>query len=129
MKTVQWVYLYYTRGIRATNAWEWFFPFNYSVHANLFAEYIKINPLISYGFEKTDPSHPHEQLLRVIPPSSKYLIPSYLHEHVDRLAKEYTLFEIDRAGKRQEWEATTIVDFVELGEDIEPSFRPLDRPS
>jgi len=33
---------------------------------------------------------------------------------VERLAKEYTLFEIDRAGKRQEWEATTIVDFVEL---------------
>jgi 5'-3' exoribonuclease 1 len=114
MKTVQWVYLYYTRGIRATNAWEWFFPYNYSVHANLFVEYIKSKPLISYGFQKTKPSHPHEQLLRVIPPSSKYLIPSYLHEHVDRLAEKYTLFEIDRSGKRQEWEATTIVDFVEL---------------
>jgi 5'-3' exonuclease len=50
----------------------------------------------------------------VIPPSSKHLIPSYLHEHVEYLAKKYTLFEIDRAGKRQEWEATTIVDFVEL---------------
>jgi 5'-3' exonuclease len=113
MKTVQWVYLYYTRGIRATNACEWFFPYNYSVHANLFVEFIKSQPFISYGFKKTKPSHPHEQLLRVIPPSSKYLIPSHLHERVDRLAKEYTLFEIDRAGKRQEWEATTIVDFVE----------------
>ena len=117
MKTVQWVYLYYTRGIGATNAWEWFFPFNYSIHANFFVEYIRNNTLISYGFKKTKPSHPDEQLLRVIPPSSKYLIPSYLHEHVDRLAEKYTLFEIDRAGKRQEWEATTIVDFVEL--DIE----------
>jgi len=114
MKTVQWVYLYYTRGMRATNAWGWFFPYNYSVHANLFVEVIKFQPYISYGFKKTKPSHPHEQLLRVIPPSSKCLIPSYLHEHVERLAKEYTLFEIDRAGKRQEWEATTIVDFVEL---------------
>ena len=115
MKTVQWVYLYYTKGIHATNAWEWFFPYNYSVHANIFVEYIKFQPFISYGFEKTNPSHPHEQLLRVIPPSSKYLIPSNLHEHVDRLAEKYTLFEIDRSGKRQEWEATTIVDFVELG--------------
>lgn len=125
MKTVQWVYLYYTRGIGATSAWEWFFPFNYSVHANFFVEYIKINTLISYGFEKTKPSHPHEQLLRVIPPSSKYLIPSYLHEHVDRLAEKYTLFEIDRAGKRQEWEATTIVDFVEL--DIKVTRQYIDK--
>lgn len=116
MKTVQWVYLYYTKGIQTTNAWEWFFPYNYSVHANIFVEYIKLHPLIiSYGFKKTKASHPHEQLLRVIPPSSKYLISSNLHEHVDRLAKKYTLFEIDRSGKRQEWEATTIVDFVELG--------------
>jgi 5'-3' exonuclease len=106
------VYLYYTKGIRATNAWEWFFPYNYSVHANLFTEY---TPFISFGFKKTKPSHPDEQLLRVIPPSSKYLIPSYLHEHVDLLAEKYTLFEVDRSGKRQEWEATTIVDFVELG--------------
>jgi 5'-3' exoribonuclease 1 len=118
MKTVQWVYLYYTKGIRATNAWGWFFPYNYSVHANLFVEYNKLYPFISYGFKKTKPSHPHEQLLRVIPPSSKHLIPSYLHEHVDHLAEKYSLFEIDRSGKRQEWEATTIVDFVELGEEI-----------
>jgi len=135
MKTVQWVYLYYTRGMRATNAWEWFFPYNnawewffpynYSVHANLFVEFIKLQPYISYGFEKTKPSHPHEQLLRVIPPSSKYLIPSYLHEHVEHLAKKYTLFEIDRAGKRQEWEATTIVDFVEL--DIKVTRQYIDK--
>lgn len=113
LKTVQWVYLYYTKGIRATNSWEWFFPYNYSVHASLFVEHAP--PFISFGFKKSKPSHPDEQLLRVIPPSSKYLIPSYLHAHVDRLAEKYTLFEIDRAGKRQEWEATTIVDFVELG--------------
>lgn len=125
LKTVQWVYLYYTKGIRATDAWEWFFPYNYCVHANLFVEY---TPFISFGFKKTKPSHPDEQLLRVIPPSSKYLIPSYLHEHVDRLADKYTLFEIDRSGKRQEWEATTIVEFVELG-GIVTRARPIEKTS
>jgi 5'-3' exonuclease len=114
MKTVQWVYLYYTKGIAATQAWNWFFPYQYTLHADVFVEYMEDQPFISYGFEKTKPSHPDEQLLRVIPPVSKYLIPSYLHEHVDRLAEKYTLFKVDKSGKRQEWEATTIVDFVEL---------------
>lgn len=114
MKTVQWVYLYYTKGIAATQAWNWFFPYQYALHADIFVKCLESQPYISYGFQRTTPSHPNEQLLRVIPPVSKYLIPSYLHEHVDRLADQYTLFTIDKSGKRQEWEATTIVDFVEL---------------
>ena len=118
MKTVQWVYLYYTRGINATKAWNWFFPYNYTLHADAFVEYIKKRPHVSYGFQRTTPSHPHEQLLRVIPPASKYLIPSYLHEYADSLAEKYTTFEIDMSGKRQEWEAVTVVDFVTLDENI-----------
>jgi len=118
MKTVQWVYLYYTRGINATKAWNWFFPYNYTLHADTFVKYIKDFPHVSYGFQKTMPSHPHEQLLRVIPPESKYLIPSYLHEYADSLAEKYTTFEIDMSGKRQEWEAITVVDFVTLDAGI-----------
>jgi 5'-3' exonuclease len=114
MKTVQWVYLYYTKGIAATQDWNWFFPYHYALHADLFVEIMTEQPFISYAFKKTKPSHPYEQLLRVIPPSSKYLIPEHLHDHVDRLAEKYTLFHVDKAGKRQEWEATTIVDFVEV---------------
>jgi len=123
MKTVQWVYLYYTKGISATQAWNWFFPYHYALHADAFVKCIEKNPIISYGFKKTYPSHPDEQLLRVIPPTSKYLIPSYLHKHVDRLAKKYTLFEVDKSGKRQQWEATTIVDFVELDINVSRTLR------
>jgi 5'-3' exoribonuclease 1 len=107
MKTVQWVYFYYIKGIQS---WDWFYPYNYTLHADDFTELIL--PIVIYGFKKSKPSHPHEQLLRVIPPSSKYLIPSYLHDEMDRLAEVATTFEIDKAGKRQEWEAITIVDFV-----------------
>ncbi len=108
MKTVHWVYLYYARGIKS---WDWFYPYNYTLHADDIVQYMP--QITSFGFGKrTQPSHPHEQLLRVIPPLSKYLIPSYLTEEMDRLSREATTFKIDRAGKRQEWEAITIVDFV-----------------
>jgi 5'-3' exonuclease len=118
MKTVQWVYLYYTKGINATKAWDWFYPYHYTLHANSFVECIRKRPIISHRFKKTKPSHPHEQILRVIPSSSKYLIPVYLHEYAERLAERYTTFEIDKSGKRQEWEAITVVDFVMLEEGI-----------
>jgi len=118
MKTVQWVYLYYTKGINATKAWNWFYPYHYALHANSFVKQLKENPFISYGFKKTKPSHSYEQLLRVIPSSSRYLIPSNLHEYADRLTERYNTFEIDKSGKRQEWEAVTIVDFVTLDEKI-----------
>jgi 5'-3' exonuclease len=114
MKTVQWVHKYYTKGINATQAWSWFFPFNYALHANYFVEYLKVKPIISYRFEKTKPSHPHEQLLRVVPISSKALIPENLQEYAKELAEKNTLFEIDLSGKRQEWEAVVIVNFVKI---------------
>jgi 5'-3' exonuclease len=122
MKTVQWVYLYYTKGIRTDNksfnSWGWFYHYNYAPHASDFIKGIRTLQIISFGFKPMRPSYPHEQLLRVLPPSSKYLLPSYLHDYMDRLGARYTTFKTDKAGKRQEWEAVTIVDFVELDENI-----------
>lgn len=108
MKTVQWVYHYYSKGIPS---WDWFYPFNYTLHADSFAEHCPIN-ILKFGFKQSKPSHPHEQLLRVIPLSNKYLLPSYLHKELERISKTANTFKIDKAGKRQEWEAITIVDFV-----------------
>jgi 5'-3' exonuclease len=114
MKTVQWVHKYYTKGINATQAWSWFYPFNYALHANYFVTCLKAKPIISYGFKKTKPSHPYEQLLRVVPISSKALIPEHLQEYAKELAEKNTLFEIDLSGKRQDWEAVVIVNFVKI---------------
>jgi 5'-3' exoribonuclease 2 len=111
MKTVQWVYLYYTKGI---TGWDWFYPYHYSLHADIFVDYIKDRHIISYGFTKSTPSHLDDQLLRVIPFSCKHLLPMHLHDRAERLSEKYTTFKIDKAGKRQEWEAVTIVDFVNL---------------
>jgi 5'-3' exonuclease len=106
MKTVYWVYIYYTEGI---SDWDWFYPFNYSLHASEMVE--NMTDIIIFGLNKSNPSHPHEQLLRVIPVESKSFIPEYLWEELERINKD-SFFKIDKEGKRQLWEAITIVNFV-----------------
>jgi 5'-3' exoribonuclease 1 len=107
LKTVYWVVTYYTAGIRD---WDWFYPYNYTLHAKELAEFIP--DIVVYALDtQTKPSHPHEQLLRVIPPESKQFVPEYLWPALDGLNADY-VFKVDPAGKRAMWEATTIVNFV-----------------
>lgn len=108
LKTVQWVYHYYSTGIPS---WDWYYPYNYTLHSDDFSTLCPIN-VIKFLFYKSQPCHPHEQLLRVIPPMNKHLVPLYLHDELDRISKVANTFKIDKAGKREEWEAITIVDFV-----------------
>jgi 5'-3' exonuclease len=114
LKSAQWVYEYYSKGIPS---WDWYYPYNYTLHANDFAEYCPLN-LLKFSFRMSEPSHPHEQLLRVIPPLNKHLIPFYLSKEFEKISKISNTFKIDKAGKREEWEAVTIVDFVELDSKI-----------
>lgn len=111
LKTVQWVYFYYTKHLTTMPSWNWYFPFNYMLHAGDFKDNTPLN-ILKFNFLESKPSHHHEQLLRVIPPKSKYLIPSYLHSEFDKISSLFNLFKIDKTGKREEWEALTIVDFV-----------------
>ena len=105
VKTVQWVLLYYTHGIPS---WNWYYPHHYAPFADAFVKHVPTN-VKKFNFAISTPSHPHEQLLRVMPPKSKHLIPEHLH-HI--LLKLPTRFEVDKSGKREEWEAVTIVDFI-----------------
>jgi 5'-3' exonuclease len=107
MKTVQWVYIYYSRGIPS---WDWFYPHNYALHADDFVRYMPDVP--RFGFRQSTPCHPHEQLLRVLP--NKKFVPKYLHEKMDEILEKYQTFEIDKSWKRQDWEAVVIVDFVDV---------------
>jgi 5'-3' exonuclease len=111
MKTVQWVYLYYKEG---TTYWDWFYPYHYALHADIFVDYIEDTRIISYSFKKSLPSSTDDQLLRVIPFASKNLLPLHLHDRAEKIAIQYPRFKIDNSGKREEWEAITIVDFVNL---------------
>lgn len=114
LKSTQWVYEYYSKGIPS---WNWYYPYNYTLHANDFVKYCPLN-VLKFSFQLSEPSHPHEQLLRVIPPFNKHLIPVYLHEEFEKISNKSNTFKIDKVGKREEWEAVTIVDFVELDSKI-----------
>lgn len=127
MKTVQWVFDYYSKPLldgtklrqssqfswyqSGVPSWDWYYPFNYTLHANDFVTFMPTN-IVRFRFHRSKPSHHHEQLLRVIPSINRYLIPDYLLKEFDRITKEATTFKIDKSGKRQDWEAVTIVDFV-----------------
>lgn len=104
-KGIQWVVTYYTIGIPS---WTWYYPYHYTLHTNFFTKFAPYN-VTMFRFQYGQPSTSHEQLLRVMPPKSKNLIPKSLHEKLDELP---TTFKIDKAGKRQEWEAIIIVDFI-----------------
>lgn len=66
--------------------------------------------------EPAKPFKPFEQLLLVLPPGSKELLPkSYQKLMTDpKFSKFYlTEFECDLNGKKQEWEAVIKIPFIE----------------
>lgn len=108
LKTVYWVFLYYTKCTRLD--WDWFYPYNYTLHAADFVEHIKED----YDFEfdtSTTPCHHYDQLLRVVPPQSKNILPECLRNKLEEINKNF-VYEVDFSGKRFEWEAVTIVNNV-----------------
>lgn len=108
LKTVYWVYLYYTKCTKLD--WDWFYPYNYTLHAADFVEHMKENYEFIFDTSST-PCHHHDQLLRVVPPQSKNILPEFLREKLDEINKN-NVYKVDYAGKRFEWEAITIVNNV-----------------
>jgi 5'-3' exonuclease len=108
LQSVYWVYLYYMKCDKLD--WNWFYPYNYTLHAADFVEHMNEN----YEFEfdlSTTPCHHHEQLLRVVPPQSKNILPLFLRNKLDEINKN-CVYEVDYTGKRFAWEAITIVNNV-----------------
>lgn len=107
-QTVYWIYLYYTKCSKLD--WNWFYPYNYTLHAADFVEHMNEN----YEFEfdlATTPCHHNEQLLRVVHPQSRNILPEFLRNRLDEINQNH-VYEVDNAGKRFEWEAITIVNNV-----------------
>lgn len=107
LKTIQWVLRYYMDGIPS---WDWYYPYSFTLFASDFAQDL---PFITwFGFQPSEPCSLDNQLLRIIPVQSKTIVPFQLRSRLEQLAQHFTLFKIDLEGKRQEWEATVIVDFI-----------------
>jgi 5'-3' exoribonuclease 1 len=113
IKGLQWVIHYYCVGIPS---WDWFFPYNYAPFLD------DLKNCTNYKFKPypiTQPSDPFQQLLAVLPPQSKLLIPkdlgNIMTDKISPLFKYYPDdFEIDVEGKRAEWEAIPILPILDF---------------
>lgn len=65
---VQWILGYYYHGVPS---WSWFFPYHYAPFLSDIRDFSEIQ----IDFELGTPFHPFEQLLAVLPPASKELLP------------------------------------------------------
>lgn len=104
---MNWVINYYLYGIPS---WTWTYPYLYSPFIKEIVEYIsdwKPKP-----FVMGEPCPPFLQLVYVLPPQSKELLPSPLDGIV---AKKDTSFTIDMAGKRFDWQAVIVLPDQDLG--------------
>ena len=115
---LEWVQYYYHS--EAKN-WQWYFPFHYSPLATDLVDYLtnasKNSRLTRVSNKYLEPILPFQQLLCVVPPRSKSLLPRYLQTLYNKgsLLKYYpTRYKIDLEGKTREWEGIAILPFIDL---------------
>jgi 5'-3' exoribonuclease 1 len=118
LKGVQWVMLYYSKGMPD---WSWFYPYQYSPFLCDLVKAISDQPTIE--FNKTSrPLQPLQQLLLIIPPASRELLPAPLAsllEDESPIKHFYpTKFDIDLSGKRREWQGIPILPSIDISQVI-----------
>ena len=109
-----WCVQYYHRG---TAAWDWYYPYLY---APLASDLVNLADLdFAFPSSNSRPFTPLMQLLSVLPPQSKQLLPQAYADAMDHplLRDAYPdTFEVDPNGKHQPWEAVVLIPF--LNEDV-----------
>lgn len=118
LQGLEWVYYYYHA---EPKNWQWFFPYHYSP---LVADIVDYLTNASNGSRLTRVSNkilgpilPFQQLLCVVPPRSKKLLPRYLRSVYEKqsLSQYYpTKYVIDLEGKTREWEGIALLPFIDL---------------
>lgn len=112
-EALQWVMLYYFRGVPS---WGWFFPFHYAPMASDMTGL----PDLTIAFALGAPFKPFQQLLGCLPAASSGFLPaSYaalMKEPWSPLLSFYpdvAHIKIDQNGKRNPWEAVTLIPFIQ----------------
>lgn len=110
---MQWVLKYYTSGMPD---WNWYYPYQYSPFISDLI--LGITEMSEIKFKSSKPLLPFQQLLLILPPPSKYLLPFPLNKLLDSDSpiKEYYPddFEIDLSGKRKEWQGIPILPEINI---------------
>lgn len=110
LEGMQWVINYYKIGIPD---WRWQYNYFYAPFLCDLAEHT--STYINCDFVKHEPVEPFMQLLCVLPPSSKDLLPTALQSilYHNSCKKFYPdTFDIDVSGKRREWEGIVKLPFI-----------------
>lgn len=132
-----WVLKYYREGCPS---WKWHYPFHYSPPLELILPYIDEH---ESEFEEEYPNKPLIQLLAVLPPQSRDLLPEEIQPLIDsdELKDFYPeKFETDLNGRKAEWQATVLIpqididlleekfNEIELSEELEESLNKVEFP-
>lgn len=116
LEGLEWVQFYYHA--KAKN-WHWYYPYHYTPLVKDLVGYLTTagNSLSRISTQESEPVLPFQQLLCVVPPKSKYLLPKYLHPvYEDPKLKEFypEKYKIDLEGKNREWEGIALLPFIRL---------------
>ncbi|ELA41905.1 uncharacterized protein VICG_01089 [Vittaforma corneae ATCC 50505] len=108
IKGLEWVYNYYFYDMPS---WEWYYPYHFAP----FMTDLALVKDVKFKFTTGRPLKPLEQLLTVLPPSSKDLLPSCLHSVFDEFKEYYpTEFKLDMFQKCMDWQAVPILPFINV---------------
>ena len=119
-----WVLKYYREGCPS---WKWHYPYHYAPPLELILPYIDEH---ESEFEEEYPNKPLLQLLAVLPPQSKDLLPKELQQLMesDELKEYYPeKFETDLNGRKAEWQATVLIPHINI-DLLEEKFSEIDLP-
>jgi 5'-3' exoribonuclease 1 len=116
LQGLEWVQYYYHQCPRN---WHWYYPYHYTPLATDLVDYLRNGKSRMSRVSNKDlpPITAHQQLLCVVPPQSRSLLPKNLQPLYNSpiLKKFYpTKFEIDLEGKVKEWEGIALLPFVDL---------------
>ncbi|XP_043669186.1 5'-3' exoribonuclease 1 isoform X2 [Vespula pensylvanica] len=126
VRAIQWNLHYYYDGCCS---WSWYYPHHYAPYISD----IKGFKDLKLDFELGEPFQPFQQLLAVLPPYSKKLLPealqSLLTEEQSPIIDYYpSEFKTDLNGKKQDWEAIVLIPFIDekiLMKAMEPYYTKL----
>ncbi|KAF1765791.1 hypothetical protein GCK72_005744 [Caenorhabditis remanei] len=113
VRAIQWNLHYYYHGCVS---WSWFYPHHYAP----FISDVRGFANMKIEFELSQPFHPFEQLLAVLPEASADCLPKPLQELMSSDPTKSMIhdfypanFETDLNGKRNDWEAVVLIPFIE----------------
>lgn len=107
-----WILNYYNLGVPD---WNWKYNYQYAPFSYNISKYIMDFEFANYKEPKGKPTEPFVQLLAVLPPISRNLLPKLLDDVLVSDAYKKNCpdkFNIDYNGKRQKWEGIPILPFA-----------------